>query len=217
MIVVSLLQAYFSTGYFNVSALVTTGQTFIFVGGFILTSMAYNEIHTPARSQFYLTLPATTAEKLFSSWFITSIVYVIVTNLVLWFVLLLSNSIAHLAWATPWDIYNPFAPTYTQLMAIYMATQSVFFLGALYFRKNNFMKTILSLFVISMIINVITVVFAYLIFGTPGIHTDMEAMDPGFGYSFMTTLPKIMKGLFYGVLAPFCLVVSYFTLKEREV
>jgi len=217
MIVVSLLQAYFSTGYFNVNALVTTGHTFIFVGGYILTSMAYNEIHTPARSQFYLTLPATAAEKLFSNWFITSIIYVIVTNLVLWLVLLLSNSIAHIAWSTPWDIFNPFAPSNTRLMAIYMATQGIFFLGALYFRKNNFMKTILSLFVISMIINLITVAFAYLIFGTPGLYTDMEAMDPDFGYNFITIMPKVMKGLLYWVLAPFCLVVSYFTLKEREV
>ncbi len=217
MIVIGVIQAYISDYGYNVSALATTGQVIIYVGGFILTSMAYNEIHTPARSQFYLTLPATTTEKLFSQWLITSVFFVLVANLLLSVVLLIGNLIGNIAWSVPFDIFNPFTKGNLELMLIYIITQSIFFLGALYFRKNNFLKTILSLFVIGTALNIITVLFALLLFGTDGMQIESGMMDMQFTVWLEETFPVAMKILFYGVLAPFCLVVSYFKLKEREV
>ncbi len=217
MLVIGLITAYFSQGYFDVRSLVNTGQTIIFIGGFIITSMAYNEIHTPARSQFYLTLPATTAEKLFSHWLITSILFVLISNVLLSLVLLLANAIGYVAWAVPINMFNPFTQANLQLMAIYVVVQSIFFLGALYFRKNNFLKTILSVFVIAMALNLIAILFAWLLFGQTSFDGNFHSINPEMGSYFEITLPKIMKTIFYIVLVPFCLVVSYFKLKEREV
>jgi hypothetical protein len=217
LIIISLLQAYFSQGLFDVRSLATTGQVMIFIGGFVITSMAYNEIHTPARSQFYLTLPATTAEKLFSNWLITSVIFILIANILLALVLALANGIANLAWSASFNLFNPFTNENLKLMGIYIVTQSIFFLGALQFRKNNFLKTILSLFVISMVINIIAGLFAYLLFGTDGMHMDAQTMSPDLSHMFETIFPKVMKTIFYMVLVPFFLLVSYFKLKEREV
>jgi len=217
MIVIGVIQAYVSGFNYQIAPLVTTGQVIIFIGGFVLTSMAYNEIHTPARSQFYLTLPATTTEKLFSQWLITSVLFVLLANVLLSVVLLIGNLIGNIAWSVPFDVFNPFSLANMEIMLIYIITQSIFFLGAIYFRKNNFLKTILSLFVIGTVLNIITVLFALLIFGTEGLQIESGMMDMQFSVWLEETFPIAMKILFYGVLAPFCLVVSYFKLKEREV
>jgi hypothetical protein len=217
LIIISLLQAYFSQGHFDIRSLVNTGQVMIFIGGFVITSMAYNEIHTPARSQFYLTLPATTAEKLFSTWLITSVIFILVANILLALVLGLANGVANLAWSSPINLFNPFTIDNLKLMGIYVVTQSIFFLGALQFRKNNFLKTILSIFVIAMVLNIITILFAYLLFGTDGLHLDAQTMSPNLSNIFENIFPKVMKTIFNVVLGPFFLLVSYFKLKEREV
>ncbi|MFW5687338.1 MAG: hypothetical protein ACOCXV_00265 [Bacteroidota bacterium] len=217
LIVISALQVIFSSGTFNISPLVTLGQIVIFVGGFLITSMSYNEIHTPARSQFFLTLPATTGEKLFSHWIITSVIFVVVANILLMVTLLIASAIANLSLSIPIDVFNPFEKQNLTLMSIYLVVQSVFFLGALYFRKNNFLKTILSLFVIQLIINIFTFLVAYLIIGHEGFQQDMDMANINMTEFASESFPVVMKILFYGVLAPFCLLVSYFRLKEREV
>jgi hypothetical protein len=217
IMVIGLLQAYFTDGHFNLNALVTTGQVFVFITGLILTSMSYNEIHTPARSQFYLTLPATTSEKLFSHWLLTSVVYILLAHILLSLVLFLTNVISSVAWGSQITFFNPFTQSNLTQMGAYIVAHSAFFLGALYFRQNNFLKTLLSLFVISMAFNVLAVGFMYLLFGSMGFQgSELESMNPGLFSAFDTYAPYILKS-FYVAVVLFCLAVSYFRLKEREV
>jgi hypothetical protein len=217
LMVIGLLQVVITRGNFNLSALLTTGQIFVFVSGLILTSLSYNEIHVSARSQFYLTLPATTAEKLFSTWLITSIVYIVVANILLSLVLLLTNAIAAVGWGSPISFFNPFTYSNLTMMGSYLVAQSIFFLGALYFRQNNFLKTLLSLFVLSMVLNIIAVTIMYLLFGRTGVHGgDFEMMNPGL-FGFLRGYGTLMVRTFSAAVVLFCLTVSYFKLKEREV
>ena len=217
LIIIALLQAWATIGTGPLSMLISLGQVMIFTGGYIITSMAYNEIHTPARSQFYLTLPATTLEKLFSHWIITSIVFVLLANILLMASLAVGSLLVNIGWGSPIEYYNPFTERNLQLMLIYVITQSMFFLGALYFRKNNFLKTTLSLIVISLAFNIFSVLVAYLLFGSQMSGVEDNFTNVGLETLFTETIPRISKILFYGVLAPFCLLVSYFRLKEREV
>lgn len=217
IIVVGIFTAYYANGFFNVQPLVSLGQVLIFVGGLAITSNAYKEIHTPARSLFYLTLPATTSEKLFSNWLITSLVYIIVANLVLMLVILIPNLIGMLLWSLPLNVFNPLGSENIRVMSIYMVIHSIFFLGSLAFRKNNMLKTILSLFVISMTINVILIFFAWIFFGQIGFHIEPDTVNSGLQTIITQTLPKVAEIIFYALIIPFCLLVSYFKLKEREV
>jgi len=218
IIVISLIQTYATSGIFSLNGMANFGQVLIFIGGYVLTSMAYSEIHTPARSQFFLTLPATTLEKLLSHWLITSVLYILLANVLLSVVLLAGNSIAYLVWGSNISVFNPFGPGNLKLMAIYLSTQSVFFLGALYFRKNNFLKTILSLFALGTAINIIVLLFVMIVFGKPGFDgADLEMIDSDLKFWVEETFPVIMKAIFYWILGPFCLLVSFFRLKEREV
>jgi hypothetical protein len=47
-----------------------------------------------------------------------------------------------------------FLPAVIRTTGIYLVTHSVFLLGATYFRKNNFLKTLLALFLISLALNI---------------------------------------------------------------
>ncbi len=217
LIVVSALTIIFSGGVYRISGMVSLGQVIIFTGGLLIASMAYNEIHTPAKSQFYLTLPATTAEKLFSHWIVTSVIFILLANVLLFAVLFLTSSIAFFALSIPIETFNPFTNENLTLMSIYLVVHSIFFLGALYFRKNNFLKTILSLFVIQTVLNIFIFLLAYLVMGKEAFQGDMQDININITQFTTEVFPVVMKVLFFGLLGPFCLVVSYFRLKEREV
>jgi hypothetical protein len=182
-----------------------------------LTSNAYKEIHTPARSLFYLTLPATTSEKLFSNWLLTSLIYIVAANLLLMVVILIVNLIGMLLWSLPLNVFNPFSHDNIRLMSIYMVINSVFFLGSLAFRKNNMLKTILALFIIQIAFSAIIGLVAWLIFGQAGFHYQGENTNSGLQTLITQVLPRALEIAFYALIIPFCLLVSYFKLKEREV
>lgn len=217
LILIALLQAYHSGGVFSVHLIFNTGMTFIFIGGYMVTSMAYNEIHAPARSQFFLTLPATTSEKLLSHWFLTSVIYIVLANLMLFAVLLLASLIAALVFGSAIDLFQPFTIENIRLMGIYIVTQSVFFLGAVYFRKNNLLKTILSVFVLLMVLGMWTGLAMWLAFGPDQRAISQEMVSPALANFMEYTVPDIARFLFWILLAPFLLIISYFKLKEREV
>ncbi len=216
VIIVSALLQSFATGNFNIESLSATGISFIFIAGYLITSMAYNEIHTPARGQFYLILPATTFEKLLSHWLLTSIVYVLVAHALLSLVLIVAGLLSALIFSTSMDFYNPFTEAGFKNMGVYLVTQSVFFLGALYFRKNNMLKTLLSIFVIIVALGTIAGLFGWIILGEFN-QINEENLPPQGLELFTVIIPDIAKILFWGLTAPFFLIVSYFKLKEREV
>jgi hypothetical protein len=54
-----------------------------------------------------------------------------------------------------------------------------------------------------------------LLFGTTSLH--IENVSPEFQYFMTDVFTKVLSFLFWYVLAPFMLVVSYFKLKERQV
>ncbi len=215
LIVSTLLQSY-ATGFFNVGSLSSTGISFIFIAGYLVTSMAYNEIHTPARGQFYLILPANTFEKLLSNWLLTSVIYILVAQVLLSLVLIISGLLSALIFSTQIEFYNPFTEAGFKNMGIYVVTQSIFFLGALYFRKNNMLKTLLSLFVIIVVISTVSGLFGWIILGEFN-QINEENLPPQRLELFTDTIPQIARVLFWGLTAPFFLIVSYFKLKEREV
>lgn len=219
LVLLGLLNTYINSGQLNTNLLILTGHTVIFLGGLVLSSMAFNELHYPTRSQFLLTLPATTFEKLFSHWLVTSLIFIVFAHVVLAVTLALVGGICHVIWGSAISFYNPFAMQSVKVMGTYMVAQSIFFLGAVYFRKNNFLKTALSLFVINTALSIIIGLFMVLVFKSAfiGIDTTTNPINPQAQVFFETTLPWLNKIFLGFVLTPFCLVVAYFRLKEREV
>lgn len=189
-----------------------------FIGGYIFTSTIFSELRTSHRGYLYLTLPASTLEKLVVAWFISSVLYTIAAIGVFYFINLLLMLVAYLTNGEPIQLFNFFDAWMLKIYAIYIVTQSVFLLGAIYFRGVNFLKTLLALFVISLVLSIFSALLTRLIvfpgFGNLQFNNNMPDGIEGFiGDTFIPTV----KILFWYIMAPFFLVVSYYRLKERQV
>ncbi|MDZ7721198.1 MAG: hypothetical protein U5K72_20415 [Balneolaceae bacterium] len=119
------------------------------LGGLILTSMIFNEVHSPTKAFQFLTLPSTTSEKLFAAWFAGSVVYTVVSMVAIVALSLLIETIkgVNTGHWTPFNLFNPFSADVLSMVLRFFFYQSIFLLGAVYFKKNTFIKTLLVIIV----------------------------------------------------------------------
>jgi len=118
---------------------------FLLIGGFILSSLAFNDLSNPLRRYNYLTLPASTFEKFFSMWFLTCVCWIILFTLTFIIYALIANSIGHLFFKKMTFLaFEPLAKTPINSIRYYIVFQTVFLAGAVHFRGYVFPKTIFT-------------------------------------------------------------------------
>lgn len=211
LLIISLLTAYFNAGHIdNLKGLYLT---VFMAGGFIFTSMIFSEMHTPQKSYAYLTLPVSASEKLIGSWLLSSPVFIVVFSVSIFIIGLISGAVAN----RPQFSMELFDHDYFIVVAVYLVTQTIFFLGAVYFRKNNFLKTLLALFALAAVLSAYSGLIFWILFGN-----NMEGMNENVSFgTFKGTIEflaeQVIPFIFWYLLGPFMLVVSYFRLKERQV
>lgn len=155
LLVIALLP--FISGMFSVSltgfAAVREAAIFFYMlGGLVLTSMIFNELHTPTKAFHFLTLPAKTLEKLGAAWFTGSVVYTIITMASIVVLSVLIETVKGIntgIWST-FYVFNPFTLEILSTILLFFFYQSIFLLGAVYFQKNNFLKSLLVIIVFSL-------------------------------------------------------------------
>lgn len=215
LLTISLLNTYTNNGFFSLDSIVQTGLVTIFIAGYIMSSMAFKELNTPAKGQFYLLLPAKSIEKVTAAWLLTAIGYSIVALLSLSLISGLASLVNHLIFKSQLNMLNPFTPTILKYMAGYVVTQSVFLFGAVYFRKNNFLKTVLGMFVVNVIMGAWMALLVWIFFAQGNQYIGPETFaDPIRMEAIVRWGSQIA---FWGILMPFFFTLSYYTLKEREV
>jgi len=206
LLVISLLVALFNRQ--GVPGLLGLYYAVFFLGGYVFASQVFGELHSPQRSYTYLTLPVSTAEKLLGSWLLVSLGYVIGYWAVVFLIYLVANMIAN--W--PHDPLQLFNRDFFQLVLAFLSTQTIFFLGACYFRKNNFLKTLFALFVVALVVGLYTGLLAWAVLNKDG----NVNISPNDGSRAEEVIQRVADVFFKYVLGPFMLIVSYFRLKERQ-
>jgi hypothetical protein len=205
-------------GYIHYEPLISSFYIFFFLGGFIYTSRIFGELHQPEKSYQYLTLPASTLEKMVSQWLFSAVGFVLVSYILLFIVSLLGAVTASALFDIQFELLNVQNLIFTQNTGIYFVLQSIFFLGACYFRNYNFIKTLLALFIVGFAINLIVSGLLYVIFGQSILSESNFWMQLNDLPLFVETeFPQLVRAVVGYGIAPFFLVVSYFTLKERQV
>lgn len=210
LLVVSGFVAYFNPD--DVNNLVPFYLVVLFLGGYIFTSMIFNEMHSPQKSYAFLTLPVSAAEKLVGAWLVVAPVYLI-TAVVSIFILSTVSS-----WVAGEPVHLPglLDEGVIKIIGSFLVIQTIFFLGATAFKGNNFLKTLLALFVFFTLMAMFTGGVGYLFFSDSGLRfteQDANLMETKFGFIVKQVIPF----LFWFVLPLYLLVVSYFKLKERQV
>ena len=209
LLVISGLTAYSSPT--KVQNLVPLYLVVLFIGGYIFTSSIFNELHSPQKSYTFLTLPVSTAEKLIGTWLIVTPFFLLVSVAGIFLLVYLSSLVAGQPANLPSFTDTHFART----IGAFWVTQTFFFLGAVAFRGNNFLKTLLALFLIAVVVVGYTALLGYTLFGNGTAHIIPETSGLKDTAEFI--FKDVVPFLFWFVLGPFVLVVSYFKLKERQV
>ncbi len=202
---------------FSVS-FVNTMLTVFFITGLGFSSSIFNELNSPQKGFLYLMLPATALEKLIIAWFMTAFIYLLFSFATIYAINIILIIINALIFHQPGlTLVNLFIPQYLDVFAVYLVVQPIFLLGGIYFRKTNFFKTILALFVVGLAISIYGGIVLKLTTHLPqegvNIHINNEEMD----LVTMKYIIPVAKFLFWGCTAPFFLIVTYFRLKERQI
>ena len=200
----------------------------LFLGGYIVTSFAFKELHLDGQSVFYLTLPGSSLEKFLSKLLVSSVGYASGSLFFYTAVSSAAEGINRLIFGYGHPFFNPFERATMIAVAMYLVTQAVFLVGSVYFRKLAFIKTNLYIWLFGIILVILVAVFGWLIFRDYAIGKRIE-LDPYFqqlgesGEMQAVLLPlaekfgQVAKVLFWAVMAPVCWVISYLRLRETEV
>ena len=113
----------------------------LYIGGLWITGLSFSEVHNPQKSYSFLTLPASPLEKVLNRWLITAVFYPV---LVLGIYLLLYIFKHGLALSIP--LYH-----IANWIKVYWIFQSIFFLGAIYFKSHPMIKTLASILIFNLI------------------------------------------------------------------
>ncbi len=186
---------------------------FIFVlWGLLVTSDIFQELHSPSTAFQSFTLPATSSEKFLAAWMITyPLLFLIFSAALIVISLIVSLSYALLNSGFSFEtIYSPFSNDSIELAGRYFYYNSLFLLGAVLFKKNNFLKTILAIITIVISFIFLSALTMFIISAGSGVdHLSFQLDDP----QIMNTISTIFK-----VVVSFsCLLLTYILLKKRQV
>lgn len=127
---------YLGDGSHNLAPAILSLAFVIFqYAGYAFTSTMFNELNSAGSAPQFYTLPATTFEKISAAWLISYVGYTLVGLTALYILSLLSGMEA--GWFFSLN-------TFTELW-IYTIFQSIFLFGAVYFKANNFLSTIVAM------------------------------------------------------------------------
>ena len=201
--------------------------TVLLIGGFVLTSISFNEMIKPESRQFYLGLPASNLEKFLSKWLITWIAYAVGVTLAYWILSLLMIGLSQYFFNFEFERFNLFDEVNWLYFKIYLVAQSFFLLGAIAFRKFTFFKTYLAFTIISLVFIACCFLIYKMVlwdyqeglFDADLVSSDGKKMVVNKKFTKFMEGPalKLLEFFAWFLLAPIIWVIAYFKWTEQEV
>jgi hypothetical protein len=193
---------------FSTEALLSAGTFFYIGGGLFLTSFIFDELHSSSTAFLTLTLPATSLEKLVASWLVSALLFTAVSfaGYYLLTLLLFVSTKLTLTTEIPHIFHNPFGEGLGDATVTYLTYHSIFLLGAAYFKKNNFLKTALSLIILGITL-FFTLAAGLFLFAFDGSSFHLNLNDLAPAIQHLIILAIIASALF----------ATYVRLKNRQV
>ena len=187
----------------------------IILVGCIISSTSFKEIHTFNKGNFYLTIPVSNLERLASVWFFSSVIYLVWTIAVLLIVNTIIGLMGNLMANISFETVNLFSDEAFQFYKLYFVIQTVFLFGSAYFKKNQFLKVFLSFFGLFLFLALVTNLVAKIFFGdfSPYYFTQVAPELEQYAETFKV----VLKTAFWIFTAPFFLLLTFISLKEKQI
>jgi hypothetical protein len=194
--------------------------------GSIHVSIIFKELSDKRLNESYLLLPASTLEKTLARYLHGSVFFIFYVLVYTTLISLLTEGLNQLLFERSNSLFNPFSNEVWQLIGVFMVIQPVFFLGAAWFRRARWFKTVLSLFIVLFCLALLAVVSCFIFFGAdmqgimligmPGADHDgglnWQVNDELFGY-----IVTGLKVLCFAVAPPFCCYLTWLRVRETQV
>ena len=195
----------------------------LFIGGYFLSSTAFQDIHEKDKSYEFYLLPASITEKFVSRLFIYAFIYPIYSALLILSISIAGSVLHSILWGTGSRIFNPFSGHILKISVIYIITQSIFLFGSIRFKKHAFFKigmisSAIQLLMIPIVFFMFRLVFHDMGSGFPHEYDmSLSISDPAEIWDYLSGWLTFIKFLFFFVLAPFFWIISILRLSESEI
>jgi hypothetical protein len=190
----------------------------LYIGGLMLTEYVFKGLHDETKGAAWLVLPASIFEKFTSQLVLTTAVFSAGVMTLFFLISLISEGIMHLLIGSGHGLFNPFSEKILWDTLVYFIIQSIFLLGALYFKRSSTMKTILSLCIYFFIFIIVTGISVKILYS--GFLKDflLNLFNKNDAVTQIWSITKRATHIgFWYVFAPLCWVIGYIRLKEKEV
>ncbi len=194
------------------------------IWGCISASLAFSSLHDKTKNESYLLLPASSLEKVLVRLVTVSVALPVFIMALIGLASVLAEAVTALFFQTTFSALNPFQGAFFEAAGYVVIAQSIFFLGAAWFKKTHLIKTVFSIIILSIIFGLIGSLFFRIVFSSffdglfrpKPVNFDVESLIQLRFPVLMDTLKVFSKVLFYGLLAPFCWVVAWLRVKETQ-
>jgi hypothetical protein len=182
----------------------------LILGGFIISSLAFNDLGNTLKRYHFLMLPVSALERFICMWLFTSVGWIVVFTLVYKLHTIAANAIGPLLFhGMTFPAFDPFGRFSMNSIRSYFVLQGIFLAGAAYFRGFTFPKTLLALIIFLTVSGTI----AYVIM-KDSFFTDHDC-GPGPGSCALLNemithkAAVVAQWLFWWILAPLCWLAGY--------
>lgn len=206
LIVALTLIVFFALMPFHVTGTASVYFAILYIGGFIITSSAFNDLHQYPKAYLSLMLPCSNLERFLSKWLLTSIGYALGVLIIYYLFSLISVAVNILLihrTIYPLDILQP---TLWIGIGKYIILQSIVLLGAITFKRYALIKTALAIGCFFLALGFLSTIIAWIFF-------------PNY-FPAWTLLSNAITGsyfFFWIILAPFCWYITYLRITEYEL
>ena len=187
----------------------------LMIGGFILSSLAFNDLSDTLKRHHYLTLPVSTFEKFICMWLLTSVGWITVFTITYTIYTLIANAIGPVLFSDMTFLaFDPLGNFSLTAMKSYFVLQGIFLVGAAYFKGYVFPKTLFALILFFMVVGIL----GYFIMGDEFFNHDCGVGQCAVLNQILShNISVVLQWIFWWVLAPACWINTYVGLKEQEV
>jgi hypothetical protein len=200
---------------------------YLVIGGLVLTSTGFAELHDGKRSYSYLMLPASPAEKVIAVIGATALIWIPFALASYTLFSLFVAGLSALIFGEAVPLYNPVAPEVGRMVGDYVVAHAIVLFGAIYFRGKNLIKTVAALAGLGFAVAAIGGLLSWLLFRGAQQEIASLFMSPGvpsLAYEQLTRFTDLLTGtlrvvevLGQYVLPPALWVLTWQRFRETEV
>ncbi len=190
----------------------------LLIWGPIASSRSFKELHDKTRNEAYLLLPASVLEKTIARLLPVTVFFLVYLLVFTSLTSVLVESLNTLFFGQQNQWFRPFDPIIGYLIGHYVIIQSVYFLGAAWFRKTHFIKTTLAITIacIGLALLALAIIRLVLVPSFDDLEMGIENLYSLY-HGFIDAVQVGLSAFYFIGLPVTCWIVAWLRVRETQV